>query len=188
VQAWRNRLGSFLRQERKLLGIDRMMTRCAKMLLVASIGLLYTLVVFNNLTDFNSNYQFVRHVLSMDTTFPGNSGMYRALTSPAWHLAFYLSIIAWETATTILLWWGVVKLMRALRLAAIEFNAAKRIALLALTIALLMWVVAFLAIGGEWFLMWQSRDWNGQQAAFRNFTVVGLVSLFLMQPDTDEQP
>ena len=115
------------------------------------------LVVFNNLTDFDSNYQFVRHVLAMDTTFPGNRGMWRALPSPAWHLAFYLSIIAWEIATAALLWWGVVRLLRALRLPAAEFNIAKRVPVVALTLSLMMWLVAFLAVGGEWFLMWQSQ-------------------------------
>ena len=60
-----------------------MITRTAKLLLLAGIALFYTLVVFNNLTDFDSNYQFVRHVLMMDTTFPGNHGMWRALPSPA---------------------------------------------------------------------------------------------------------
>jgi len=59
-----------------------MITRMAKTLLLAGIGLFYALVVFNNLTDFGSNYQFVQHVLSMDSTFPGNHGMYRALPSP----------------------------------------------------------------------------------------------------------
>ena len=39
-----------------------MITRAAKLLLLAGIALDYTLVVFNNLTDFDSNYQFVRHV------------------------------------------------------------------------------------------------------------------------------
>ena len=43
-----------------------MITRVAKLLLLAGVGLYYALVVFNNLTDFDSNYQFVRHVLSMD--------------------------------------------------------------------------------------------------------------------------
>src|ERR1035438_6930847 len=85
-----------------------MITRAAKLLLLSGIALYYSLVVFNNLTDFGSNYQFVQHVLAMDTTFPGNHGMGRALTSPAAHLAFYLSIIAWEIVTTILLWWGSV--------------------------------------------------------------------------------
>jgi predicted small integral membrane protein len=80
-----------------------MMTRTAKMLLLAGVALYYTLVVLNNLTDFDSNYEYVRHVLSMDTTFPGNHGMWRALTSPAWHLTFYFAIIAWEMITMILL-------------------------------------------------------------------------------------
>ena len=84
----------------------------AKLLLLAGIALFYTLVVFNNLTDFDSNYQFVRHVLSMDTTFPGNHGMWRALPSPAIHLAFYLSIIAWEFVTMLLLWGAVACCVR----------------------------------------------------------------------------
>ena len=67
-----------------------MITRTARLLLLAGIALFYTFVVFNNLTDFDSNYQFVRHVLSMDSTFPGNRGMWRAIQSPALHLAFYL--------------------------------------------------------------------------------------------------
>lgn len=165
-----------------------MITRIAKTLLVAGIALFYALVVFNNVTDFDSNFQFVRHVLSMDSTFPGNHGLWRALPSPAFHLAFYLGIIAWEIVTTILLCWGVVRLVRSLRLAASPFNAAKRIPIMALTLSLLMWLVAFLSIGGEWFLMWQSHTWNGQDAAFRMFVVVGIVTLILLQPDTEGQP
>lgn len=165
-----------------------MITRTAKILLLAGVALFYTLVVFNNLTDFDSNYEFVRHVLSMDTTFPGNNGMWRAMRSPAWHLTFYVGIICWEIATTILLWWGCAALMRAVRLSAAEFNAVKRVPVMALTLSLLMWLVAFLSVGGEWFLMWQSPTWNGQEAAFRNFAVAGLVLLLLLQPDTEHQP
>ncbi len=165
-----------------------MITRVAKMLLLAGVALFNTLVVFNNLTDFDSNYQFVRHVLSMDSTFSGNHGMGRAILSPTLHLVFYWGIILWEIATTILLWWGVVCLLRALRLAPGTFNTAKRIPLIALTLSLLMWLVAFLSIGAEWFLMWQSHTWNGQEAAFRMFTVVGVVLLILLQPDTEGQP
>jgi predicted small integral membrane protein len=165
-----------------------MITRTAKLLLLVGIALFYTLVVFDNLTDFDSNYQFVRHVLMMDSTFPGNHGQWRALPSPAVQLAFYLTIIAWEIATTVLLWWGVVRLWQALRLLPAEFNHAKRVALMALTISLLMWLVAFLSVGAEWFLMWQSHLWNGQEAAFRMFAVVGLVLIILMQPETENQP
>jgi len=165
-----------------------MITRAAKLLLVAGIALFHALVVFNNLTDFDSNYQFVRHVLSMDSTYPGNHALWRALTSPAIHLAFYIGIIAWEIATTILLWWGVICLVRSLRLGSVAFNADKRVAIMALTLSLLMWLVAFLCVGGEWFLMWQSHIWTGQEEAFRMFAVVGLGLLIVLQPDTEGQP
>ena len=165
-----------------------MITRSSKLMLLAGIALFYSLVVFNNVTDFDSNYQLVRHVLMMDSTFPGNHGLWRALRSPGFHLAFYISIIAWEIVTTILLWWASVRVMRALRRPVSTFNAAKRVAIMALTLSMLMWLVAFLSVGAEWFLMWQSHNWNGQEAAFRMFVVVGLVLLLLMQPDTEEQP
>jgi predicted small integral membrane protein len=165
-----------------------MITRTAKMLLLAAIGFYYALVVFNNVTDFDSNYQFVRHVLSMDSTFPGNRGMWRAVPSPTIHLAFYLGIITWEIVTTILLGWGVVRMARTRRSSARAFNDAKRIGLIGLMLSMLMWLVAFLSIGGEWFLMWQSHTWNGQDAAFRMFAVVGIVMLILLQPDAEGQP
>jgi len=165
-----------------------MITRSAKILLLAGIALFYTLIVFNNLTDFDSNYEFVRHVLSMDTTFPGNHGMWRALPRTGFHLAFYIGIIAWESANTILLWWGVMRLVRNLKLPAREFNRAKGLPIMALALSMSMWLVAFLTVGAEWFLMWQSHIWNGQEAAFRMFAVVGIVLLIVMQADTDTQP
>ena len=165
-----------------------MITRSSKLMLVAGIAILYALVVFNNVTDFDSNYQFVRHVLMMDSTFPGNHGLWRALRSPGFHLAFYILIIAWELVAAILLWWGVARMIRTLRSSVERFNAAKGVAIMALTLSMLLWLVAFLAVGAEWFLMWQSHNWNGQEAAFRMFVVAGLVLLLLLQPDTEGQP
>jgi predicted small integral membrane protein len=43
--------------------------------------------------------------------------------------------------------------------------------------------VTFLTVGGEWFVMWQSQIWNGQMSAFRMFTCVGIVLLFLKTAD-----
>jgi len=62
-----------------------------------------------------------------------------------------------------------------------QFAAALNVAMVALTTSLLMWLVAFLAVGGEWFLMWQSKIWNGQEEAFRMFTVAGVVLLIVVQ-------
>lgn len=165
-----------------------MTLRAAKVLLVFGVAVFYTLVVFNNITDYDSNYQFVRHVMMMDSTFPGNRGMWRALNSPALHTAMYISIIGWESVTMLLSWWGGYRMARALRGADRTFHLAKRVSIVALTLSLLMWLVAFLSVGGEWFLMWQSKSWNGQDAAFRMFTVIGIVLLFVVQPETEGQP
>jgi predicted small integral membrane protein len=159
--------------------------RWAKILLLAVIALFFTLVAFTNITDFDTNYQFVRHVLAMDTTFPDSHTRWRAIVSPAIHLAFYICIILWETLSALLGWAGAITLFRARHASAATFAAAKRSGTLALTAGLMLWLFAFTTIGGEWFLMWQSRDWNGQQAAFRMFTTEALILILLLLPDPD---
>ncbi|HEV2275595.1 MAG TPA: DUF2165 domain-containing protein [Acidobacteriaceae bacterium] len=165
-----------------------MTVRLSKILLVAAVAFFYTLVVFDNTTDFDSNYQFIRHVLLMDTTFPGNSGMWRAIHSQAVYKAFYVGIIGWEAVTMALCWAGTVQLLLAWRKPPETFHLAKRVTIIAFTSSLLMWLVAFLDVGGEWFLMWQSKLWNGQEAAFRMFAVVGLIFLLLVMPERETQP
>ena len=164
-----------------------MTLRIAKVALVFAVAFFYSLVVLNNLADYDSNYQCVRHVLMMESTFPGNRGMWRAINSPKWHTVFYLSIIAWETVTMILCWLGGFLMAGAMREGSTVFNQSKRVAISALTLSLLMWFVVFLSVGGEWFLMWQSKLWNGQDAAFRMFTVVGVILLFVVQQEPNLQ-
>jgi predicted small integral membrane protein len=165
-----------------------MTLRIAKILLVASSALFYTLVVFNNTTDYGSNYQFVRHVLLMDTTFPSNQVMWRDIHSPGVYTVLYWGIIGWEAVVAILTWIGAIQLVRVLRAPAAEFNVAKRISIAALTLGMLLWFVAFICIGGEWFLMWQSKVWNGQETASRMFASFGIVLVLLALPDTETQP
>lgn len=163
-----------------------MILRLSKTVLVAAVAFFYTLVVFNNLTDYGSNYQFVHHVLLMDSTFPGNHGMWRAI-HPMWiQAAFYDSIIGWEAVTMLLTWWGAWRLLRAMGKPGRAFQEAKTPAIAGLTMSLLMWLVAFLSVGAEWFLMWQSHAWNGQEAASRMFLVVGVIFLLLVMPEGAE--
>jgi len=65
-----------------------------------------------------------------------------------------------------------------------QVAAALNVAVIALTTSLLMWLVAFLDVGGEWFLMWQSKVWNGQEEAFRMFTIVGVVCVVVVHRET----
>ncbi len=64
-----------------------------------------------------------------------------------------------------------------------EFLQAKRVGIAALTVGMLQWFIAFVCVGGEWFLMWQSPSWNGTEAALRLFIAEVIVLILLTMPE-----
>ena len=66
-----------------------------------------------------------------------------------------------------------------------DFNDAKKFAVIAATMGFLIWYFGFMVVGGEWFAMWQSPTWNGQEAAFRFYVAIIGVLIYLNQPDAD---
>jgi predicted small integral membrane protein len=161
--------------------------RLSKIALVLSVAFFLFLVVLNNLTDYGSNYLFVENVLGMTTVFEGNELMWRAIDSPVIHTIFYYSIILWEASAMVLCIFGAFKLLQSLQGSKKEFESAKQIAIGGLVLSMLQWFIAFISVGGEWFTMWQSPSWNGQDAAFRMFACIGIVLLFLYLPEFGEE-
>lgn len=148
----------------------------SKAILILSTAVFFTIVVLNNLLDYGTNFEFVKHTLSMDTTFQNNNLMWRAITSPIIHNIFYWVIILWETLIAIILWVAGIKCLSKKK-KIFEKGISK--AIIGLTLALMLWFLAFITIGGEWFAMWQSQIWNGQDAAFNMFMANGLILLYL---------
>jgi predicted small integral membrane protein len=157
--------------------------RTCKILLVAVVALFFTVVAYGNLADYGSNWAFVQHVLSMDTIFPDSTLRSRAITDPRLQAAAYWSIIAWEAATALVLWAGVVRLVAAID--GPGFGLAKTTAVAGLTMGFLLYAVGFVIVGGEWFAMWQSEVWNGQTKAFQFIGLVTAVLVVLLIPDPD---
>ena len=89
--------------------------RLAKVTMIGSLAAYAFIVAYDNVVDYGSNYQFVRHVLSMDTTFPGNALMHRAITNESVWRAAYALIMAMEGLTALLLALGAVMLLGRLR-------------------------------------------------------------------------
>ncbi len=151
--------------------------------LVAAVALFATLVAFGNLTDYGTNFAFVQHVLRMDTIFPDATVGYRAIES-AWvqHLAYAL-IIATEVLVALLCWAGAIRLWARRHEPPVLFRQAKGLAIVGLTLGCLLWFTGFITIGGEWFAMWMSSQWNGIASAFRFFVLFGFVLLYLVVRD-----
>ncbi|MCX7302007.1 MAG: DUF2165 domain-containing protein [Rhodobacterales bacterium] len=158
--------------------------RYCKIVMVLGLASFGFLVTFNNITDYNSNFEFVKHVLSMDTTFPDNAAMYRSITSPVLWTIGYWGIIAGEGLTCLLLLWGAWRMFSQRNAAPGDFDRAKEMTVVGVTLGFLVWFVGFMVVGGEWFLMWQS-EWNGQEAAFRFYLSMLAVLIFVNQPERD---
>jgi predicted small integral membrane protein len=138
-----------------------LVTRLAKVVMVAALAAFAFLVTYDNLVDYGSNYEFVRHVLSMDTTFRDNTLKDRPITNPGVWRAAYATIIAAEGLTCLLLTIGAVVLVTRLRASAEAFNRAKAWAVAGLTAGFGVWFFGFLVVASEYLAMWQSRSWNG---------------------------
>ncbi|MGW1211017.1 DUF2165 domain-containing protein [Streptomyces sp. NPDC002499] len=149
----------------------------AATLLTATVALYIALVAFGNITDFDSNQQFVRHVLAMDTTFKDDDLMWRAVTSHGLQDAAYVVIIAWEVVAAVVLIGGTWFWGRR------EYGRARQVSTYGLLMLMVLFGAGFIGIGGEWFAMWQSEDWNGLEAAARVFVLSGLVLLVIHLPD-----
>jgi predicted small integral membrane protein len=150
--------------------------RLAAGVLTGILALYIALVALGNITDFGTNQSYVRHVLSMDTTFKDDDLMWRAVTSTALQDTAYVLIIVWESAAALLLVWGTSLWARG------RDEAARRWSTYGLLMLMLLFGGGFIAIGGEWFAMWQSKSWNGLEAATRIFLVSGVALIVNQLP------
>ena len=159
-----------------------MTLRLSKVVLLAGAASYATLVALNNTTDYGTNFAFVQHVLAMDSTFSNNSLAWRAIHHPVLHHAAYVIIILVEWLVAVLGWVACTKMSRSCRDKQ-QFERGKAWATAALTLGITLWFTGFIVIGGEWFLMWQSTQWNGTQSAFRISVLLVLLLIFINMED-----
>jgi predicted small integral membrane protein len=151
-----------------------------QLLLVTAFAAYFVLVTFNNLTDYGTNFAFVQHVMSMDTVPPKVSTQWRAVRNPTVHHLAYAAIISWEALVAVLCTTGAIRAARHVFTPA-KFRVGLSAATTGLWLGLMLWVFAFLTVGGEWFLMWQSTQWSGETTAFR-MAILNGVTLLLVTP------
>lgn len=157
--------------------------RLVKAGLLGQVALFALLVGYDNLVDYQANYAFVQHVLSMDSLPADMPLLSRAIHDPLLYRLGYALIIAGELLAGLLCGIGSLRLLAACRAPAATFRAAKAFGLLGLFCGFSLWFFGFMVLGAEWFQMWQSATWNGQEGAFRFIVCLALVLLFLMQEE-----
>lgn len=162
--------------------MEKQAARLVQAWVVLAVGLFALFVFLGNILDYGSNYEYVKHVLSMDTTFEGNKLMWRAITNEGLHTAAYWGIILVEGAIAVLALTSGFKMLGRRNDTYAKFSEAKTLGYYAFILGFLLWFVGFIVIGSEWFAMWQSSVWNGKQTAMDITEVLGIFLVVFMLP------
>ncbi|AHE72522.1 hypothetical protein M942_04325 [Enterobacter ludwigii] len=159
-----------------------------KGILAASVGAFGLLVAVDNVLDYDTNWQFVQHVLSMDSMepwFTGNTIRTRAITSPFLQQAGYITIIIGEFITGLLCSLGGLTLLYgALRRAQNAITTGKKLFIAGCIPAVLVWYTGFAVAGGEYLAMW-ANQWNGQTKAYTFISFILLSLLYITRPESE---
>ncbi len=165
-----------------------MAIRLSKIVMTGGLALWAFFVVLGNITDYASNWAFVQHVLAMDTVFPDSALTWRAVTNPAVQTAAYLAIIVTEDLLCLAFLTATLLMLVQLRAPKAEFQRAKAVTALGVLLGFGLFFIGFMAIGAEWFAMWQSDTWNGQDAAFQAFMAILGVGIYVFLDTDGELP
>ncbi len=148
-----------------------------KILLVAAMALFLTMTTFDNLTMPDVGLGAVSAAMSMETTFKHPAAMWRAVSGKGPAVVIFGGIILFEAIAAVLCWAGAIRMWRA-RLDSSAFARAAATANLGLALVALLYFGAFLVIGTEWFLMWQSQQLGvALEVAFRMFVAAVLIMM-----------
>jgi len=157
--------------------------RLIKIFFTCAAGLYISLVCLNNIIDYRSNFAFVSMVAKMQDTFSIQRNGWRSVHSGFLHHLFFIVIIVWEAVVAICLFVGTARMVSKFRSTAVDFKVAKSFATYGFSLGVLLWFTVFITIGGEWFLMWQSKTWNAQNTAF---LLTACFLLFLLHHNQDD--
>ncbi len=158
-----------------------MLLRWLKIMMVTSMGLFFSLTAYDNIVDHSFNLNAVQHVLSMDTISKSSTLMNRSISDISTQKMAYGFIIATETLAALFSWLGAILLFWHRR-NPVQFAQKKQIANMGLGLGLLLYLLGFLVIAGEWFVMWQSTQWNAEQTA-SYLSIIILASLIFLNQE-----
>lgn len=155
--------------------------RLIKNLLVILVAAFFTIAAYTNYIDYQTNWILTQHVLSMDTTFRDPSVISRAIENPGIQKFFYCFVIFCETLASLILWIASIRLF--LHLKNENYKKAKILVNWGFFIGIFLYFFCFIAIGVEWFLAWQSHQFNPQYSAGLYSALLLLLLIYINQAD-----
>ena len=159
------------------------------MIRIVKIGLIVTVVLWGlfgalgNILNWDETLGSVAAVSSMGT-FEGGAESWQATSSPLVIWLGALFIMLSKLSAGILCAVGAGRMWQSRNAGAVDFAAAKRIALAGCGIAVIMLFGGFIVIAESWFELWRSEALGAVlTAAVRYASMIALIAIFVAMPD-----
>ncbi len=147
--------------------------RLIPLFILIGTAVMGAIVCLNNITAPGANLRFVEHIMTMDTTNRDRGTQWREINSPVIHRIAFITILLVEIAVTVLGFIGAYFLVTNLTAHGEAWESAKLFGYLAFLSALVVWFGVIQVMGAEWFVSWQSQEWN----AIRDSTRINLITI-----------
>ena len=118
--------------------------KTTNLIIILSVAFMFSLIAFNNISDYETNFKLVKTVLSMESV-TATEVKWRAVTNPALQHMIYVFIIVWEMLTA-----------AACLLSIFYKSKREAVATAGFMMGTILFMIGFVVIAGEWFYMWDS--------------------------------
>lgn len=162
-------LGCFIRLLKAMLVVG-----CASLLFLAFVG---------NIFAYDVNFDYIKHIMSMDDIPKHPFLSWRAVYNPFYFHICYISIIAIEGIASLLLLIGVYHIINNLKKDPLEFSKSIQWSQIGLLLSLVLYSLLFFMVGGEWYSSWQSSHWNAKSASMPFIMLLGITFLIISQKE-----
>ena len=160
--------------------------RHMKIIVLCTIALYFTFLVFNNFTNFDSNFKSLKSVFEMEGVFDTHLISWRAISNSHIQQGAFFFLIAWQILTALLCWGGSLVMFKNIHADHEKFSESKKIALAGLTAGFLFFMIGFVIIGSEWFNMWQSM-WKNLQLKTLVYAILLLGCMIFVSTKEEEK-
>lgn len=158
------------------------MVRFCKILLVFSVAVFLSVVVYQTLTHVEDHRTMVQQIMGMEFVVQDATTLSRLVTDPEFQRYTLLGLIGMQCLALVLCWVGCARLFLNLIGSDARFNRAKGPATLGITLGFCYYAVGYLTVAGEWFGLRESPLWDGASLT-RLLCYFGIVMIVLTLKD-----
>lgn len=157
-----------------------------KSIMLGGIGSIYFIASVTNFLDYDTNFQWIKQILTMQNTVQNPAITSRAIHADFIHHMVYKMVLLWELVMGLLcLGTGLLSLWNYKK--PILFNKIISVGTWGVFGAFLFHGYVYYAVANEWFAAWQATTMGTKVASLPFVVLTGITLILLKLPDSQRE-